>query len=137
MTAASQNENANCSTMSEFCTPVIIISNQLIFKDRTENMLIFLAVISTAHSQLSSSGVSSRSYDDYYQDYYEDQATALSGTAPAAIDLSLLVVPFFLLLGMFFLFPTYVTIASVKRMALSREITDTNIIENIGKWLYE
>ena len=77
-------------------------------------------------------------YDKQYQDSspysapsYQDTGSQLDTT-----NLPLLVIPFLMLLAMFLLFPAYVTISSVKRMALSARDTNTfnvDLLERIHR----
>ena len=75
------------------------------------------------------------SYSDTYYGYSAPD-TAPSDYQLAAANLPLLVIPFLLLLALFLMFPVYVTISSIKRMALSARNTDTfnvDILEKIHR----
>ena len=76
-------------------------------------------------------------YDKQYQDYsYQDNILAPSESQLSTTNLPLLVIPFLMLLALFLLFPAYVTISSVKRMALSARDTNTfnvDLLERIHR----
>ena len=68
-------------------------------------------------------------YSESFAPSFSSSSSSLSSSSPSNLssNLPLLVLPFLMLLGLFLLFPAYVTISSMKRMAFSNRNDTFNV----------